>query len=213
MLSLDTNDRRDNKTATRNDQISDGWAQNMVRRLMKSGHKGVRRSIAARSGQRGSPKTERGIDASSLAELVKKMSAPRALCIMVPAAFVESTIEELEKVLEAGDTIIDGGNSHYHDDIARAKRLAPKKIHYVDMGTSGGVWGLERGYCTVIGGENTPRHGIDLDQPERSLLGRGDPAPLPIRRQLRGRLSSTCTAVRRVRGTSSRWCTTASSTA
>jgi 6-phosphogluconate dehydrogenase len=90
---------------------------------------------------------------SSLAELVKKMDAPRAICIMVPAAFVDATVAELEKVLEKGDTIIDGGNSHYHDDIARAARLKSKGIHYVDMGTSGGVWGLERGYCLMIGGE------------------------------------------------------------
>jgi 6-phosphogluconate dehydrogenase len=124
---------------------------NMVRRLMKNGHKGV---VYDRSAEAVAALVKDGATgASSLAELVKKMDAPRAVCIMVPAAFVDGTIEELEKVLSPGDTIIDGGNSHYHDDIARSKRLAPKKIHYVDMGTSGGVWGLERGYCLMIGGE------------------------------------------------------------
>jgi 6-phosphogluconate dehydrogenase len=92
--------------------------------------------------------------ASSLQELVKKMDRPRAICLMVPAAFVDASIEELAPLLEKDDVIIDGGNSHYHDDIARAKRLAPKGLHYVDMGTSGGVWGLERGYCLMIGGED-----------------------------------------------------------
>jgi 6-phosphogluconate dehydrogenase len=91
--------------------------------------------------------------AASLAEFVRKLDAPRAMCLMVPAAYVEGSIEELMSMLASGDTVIDGGNSHYHDDIARAKRLAAKGIHYVDMGTSGGVWGLERGYCLMIGGE------------------------------------------------------------
>src|SRR5580658_1127418 len=124
---------------------------NMVRRLMKKDHKCAvyDRSADAVAGL----VKEGAVGASSLAELVKKMDAPRAICIMVPAAFVEGTIEELEKVLASGDTIIDGGNSHYHDDIARAARLKPKGIHYVDMGTSGGVWGLDRGYCLMIGGE------------------------------------------------------------
>ncbi|NBS52643.1 MAG: decarboxylating 6-phosphogluconate dehydrogenase, partial [Spartobacteria bacterium] len=80
--------------------------------------------------------------------------APRAIWLMVPAAAVDSTIEELLPLLEKGDTIIDGGNSYYIDDIRRAKHIAPKGIHYVDVGTSGGVWGLERGYCMMIGGEN-----------------------------------------------------------
>jgi 6-phosphogluconate dehydrogenase len=124
---------------------------NMVRRLMKKDHKCAvyDRSADAVAGL----VKEGAVGASSLAELVKKMDAPRAICIMVPAAFVDGTIAELEKLLGSGDTIIDGGNSHYHDDIARAARLKPKGIHYVDMGTSGGVWGLERGYCLMIGGE------------------------------------------------------------
>jgi 6-phosphogluconate dehydrogenase len=124
---------------------------NMVRRLMKGSHKAVvfdqsREAVDALA-------KDGAVGAQSLSDLVAKMDTPRAICIMVPAAFVESTVEELEKLLKSGDTIIDGGNSHYHDDIARAKRLQPKGIHYVDMGTSGGVWGLERGYCLMIGGE------------------------------------------------------------
>jgi 6-phosphogluconate dehydrogenase len=124
---------------------------NMVRRLMRKDHKCV---VYDRSAEAVTALAKEGATgASSLAELVKKMEGPRALCIMVPAAFVDATIAELEKLLASGDTIIDGGNSHYHDDIARAARLKPKGIHYVDMGTSGGVWGLERGYCLMIGGE------------------------------------------------------------
>jgi 6-phosphogluconate dehydrogenase len=124
---------------------------NMVRRLMKNGHKCVvyDRSAGAVEGL----VKEGATGASSLAEFVKKLDKPRALCLMVPAAFVDGSIDELVPLLESGDTIIDGGNSYYHDDIARAKRLQPKGLHYVDMGTSGGIWGLERGYCLMIGGE------------------------------------------------------------
>jgi 6-phosphogluconate dehydrogenase len=125
---------------------------NMVRRLMKNGHKCVvyDRSAGAVEGL----VKEGATGSSSLADFVKKLDKPRALCLMVPAAFVEASIDELLPLLESGDTIIDGGNSHYHDDIARAKKLKPKGLHYVDMGTSGGIWGLERGYCLMIGGEN-----------------------------------------------------------
>jgi 6-phosphogluconate dehydrogenase len=124
---------------------------NMVRRLMKNGHKCVvyDRSAGAVEGL----VKEGAAGASSLAEFVKKLDTPRALCLMVPAAFVDGSIDELVPLLQSGDTIIDGGNSHYHDDIARAGRLKPKGLHYVDMGTSGGIWGLERGYCLMIGGE------------------------------------------------------------
>ena len=124
---------------------------NMVRRLMKNGHTGV---VFDRSPEAVQALVKDGATgAASLRELVQKMEKPRAICIMVPAAFVDSTIEALEALVEPGDIIIDGGNSHYHDDIARAKRLSAKSLHYVDMGTSGGVWGLERGYCLMIGGE------------------------------------------------------------
>ena len=124
----------------------------MVRRLMRGGHACVvydrAASAVAALAKDGATGT------ASLAEFVGKLHKPRALCLMVPAAYVEASIEALVPLLERGDILIDGGNSHYHDDIARAKRLAGEGLHYVDMGTSGGVWGLERGYCLMIGGED-----------------------------------------------------------
>jgi 6-phosphogluconate dehydrogenase len=96
---------------------------------------------------------EGAVGADSLEALVGKLDAPRNVWLMVPAALVDSTLDSLVPLLEAGDTIIDGGNSYYRDDVDRAQRLAESKIHYVDCGTSGGVWGLERGYCLMIGGE------------------------------------------------------------
>jgi 6-phosphogluconate dehydrogenase len=124
---------------------------NMVRRLIRSGHQCV---VYDRSKQAvdGLVK-EKAVGASSLADLVKKLQKPRAVWLMVPAAVVDKSIGDLLPLLEAGDVLIDGGNSYYVDDIRRAEELAPKKIHYVDVGTSGGVWGLERGYCMMIGGE------------------------------------------------------------
>jgi 6-phosphogluconate dehydrogenase len=96
---------------------------------------------------------EKAIGAASLADVVKKLEKPRAIWLMMPAAVVDDAIADLSPHLEAGDILIDGGNSYYVDDLRRAKQLAPQKIHYVDVGTSGGVWGLERGYCMMIGGE------------------------------------------------------------
>jgi 6-phosphogluconate dehydrogenase len=124
---------------------------NMVRRLIKGGHQCVvfDRSPAAVK----ELSQEHAVGASSLADLVKKLQKPRAVWLMVPAAAVDTTIADLLPLLETGDTLIDGGNSYYIDDIRRAKELAAKGIHYVDVGTSGGVWGLERGYCMMIGGE------------------------------------------------------------
>jgi 6-phosphogluconate dehydrogenase len=124
---------------------------NMVRRLMRQGHQCV---VYDRSAQAvGDLVKEKAVGASSVVDLVKKLQKPRAVWLMVPAAVVDSSIAELLPLLEAGDILIDGGNSYYVDDIRRARELAPKKIHYVDVGTSGGVWGLERGYCMMIGGE------------------------------------------------------------
>ncbi|HEV2063097.1 MAG TPA: decarboxylating 6-phosphogluconate dehydrogenase [Thermoanaerobaculia bacterium] len=124
---------------------------NMVRRLQRGGHTCV---VYARSKETVQALAGEGAaGAFSLAEFVQKLAKPRALWLMVPAAFVDSLIGELMPLLEAGDTVIDGGNSYYHDDIARAKRLSEKGLHYIDVGTSGGVFGLERGYCLMIGGE------------------------------------------------------------
>ena len=124
---------------------------NMVRRLIKKGHNCV---VFDRSPQAVSELVkENAVGAESLGDLVKKLDKPRALWLMVPAAAVDQTIADLLPHLQADDILIDGGNSYYVDDIQRAKGLAPQRIHYVDVGTSGGVWGLERGYCMMIGGE------------------------------------------------------------
>ena len=124
---------------------------NMVRRLIRKSHSCV---VFNRSPQAVNELVqEQAIGATSLADLVKKLERPRAIWLMVPAAAVDDTIADLLPHLEAGDILIDGGNSYYVDDLRRAKQLALQKIHYVDVGTSGGVWGLERGYCMMIGGE------------------------------------------------------------
>jgi 6-phosphogluconate dehydrogenase len=124
---------------------------NMARRLRRAGHDvvGYDRAPAAAQALAG----EGIAAAASLEALVAALDAPRAICIMVPAAHVDATIEALVPLLAAGDVIVDGGNTHYHDDIVRASRLRERGIGYVDMGTSGGVWGLERGYCLMIGGD------------------------------------------------------------
>jgi 6-phosphogluconate dehydrogenase len=124
---------------------------NMVRRALRGGHECV---VFDRS-----PKPvqelvkEDAIGASDLRDFVKKLAKPRTVWLMVPAAVVDENVAALVSLLDAGDTIIDGGNSYYVDDIRRAKELTSKRLHYVDVGTSGGVWGLERGYCMMIGGE------------------------------------------------------------
>src|ERR1043166_554728 len=124
---------------------------NMVRRLIRNGHECV---VYDRTPQTVNDLVkEKAVGAKSLADLVKKLKKPRAVWLMVPAAVVDKSIADLLPLLEADDILIDGGNSYYVDDIRRAKELAPKKVHYVDVGTSGGVWGLARGYCMMIGGE------------------------------------------------------------
>jgi len=125
---------------------------NMVSRLLRDGHSCVvfdRRPDPGRALE-----GEGATAAASLEDMVAKMDTPRAIWIMVPAKVVDATIDELAPLLSPGDIIIDGGNSQYHDDIRRAEELAGRSIHYVDVGTSGGVWGLERGYCLMIGGED-----------------------------------------------------------
>ncbi len=124
---------------------------NMVRRLLKKEHECV---VFDRSQKAvGELAQEKAVGAASLQDFAKKLATPRAVWLMVPAAAVDETIADLLPHLEAGDILIDGGNSYYIDDMRRAQELAPKRIHYVDVGTSGGVWGLERGYCMMIGGE------------------------------------------------------------
>src|SRR2546430_2310515 len=124
---------------------------NMVRRLLGGGHRCV---VFDRSPKAVEELTRaKAVGATSIADLVRKLETPRAIWLMVPAAAVDATISDLVSNLSSGDILIDGGNSYYVDDIRRAKELGEKGIHYVDVGTSGGVWGLERGYCLMIGGE------------------------------------------------------------
>ncbi len=123
---------------------------NMVRRLMKAGHSCVVFDVFPKNVE--DLAKEKATGSSSLQDMASKMQKPRAVWLMVPAAVVDETIAGVLPYLEAGDILIDGGNSYYIDDIRRAQQLTPKGIHYVDVGTSGGVWGLERGYCMMIGG-------------------------------------------------------------
>src|SRR5574339_946454 len=155
----------------------------MVRRLMRGGHECVAHDLNADAVARLSNEGARGV--SSLEEFVGALRQPRIAWLMVPAASVEQVVDELSRRLEPGDIIIDGGNSHYIDDIRRAKTLAPRGIHYVDVGTSGGVWGLERGYCMMIGGETPVVKRLD---PIFATLapGRGTIDPTPGRERRGG---------------------------
>jgi 6-phosphogluconate dehydrogenase len=132
---------------------------NLVRRLMRDGHRCVVYDVSADAVK--GLEADGAVGSSSLEDFVGKLEKPRALWIMVPAGIVQSTLEQLTGLLDAGDMVIDGGNSYYRDDIARAKQLSEKSIHYIDCGTSGGVWGLERGYCLMIGGEKEPVERLD----------------------------------------------------
>jgi len=154
-----------------------------VRRLIAKGHSCA---VFDRSAQAVSELVkDHAVGADSLVDFVKKLEKPRAVWLMVPAAVVDQTIADILPHLEPGDILIDGGNSYYIDDIKRAKELAPRKIHYVDVGTSGGVWGLERGYCMMIGGEKEVVEHLD---PILSALapGKGDIPPTPGREKLDG---------------------------
>jgi 6-phosphogluconate dehydrogenase len=156
---------------------------NMVRRLLRGGHECVvfdrsKKAVAELE-------KEKAVGAASVAEFAESLTTPRAIWLMVPVGVVDSTIADLLPHLDAGDIVIDGGNSYYIDDIRRAKELTPEGIHYVDVGTSGGVWGLERGYCMMIGGEaDVVRH---LDPIFATLApGRGDIPRTPGREEAGG---------------------------
>jgi 6-phosphogluconate dehydrogenase len=156
---------------------------NMVRRLEKAGHNCVVYDRSSQTVQQLAADGATG--ANSLDDFVAKLQKPRAIWLMVPAAVVDATIAELVPKLAQGDTLIDGGNSYYIDDIRRAKDLATKGMHYVDVGTSGGVWGLERGYCEMIGGETAVVQ--RLDPIFKALApGRGDIPRTPGREKSRG---------------------------
>ena len=132
---------------------------NMVRRLIKAGHNCVVFDMSPKAVEE--LVRDKAVGASSMPDFVSKLQKPRAVWLMIPAAVVDKTIAGILPYLEAGDILIDGGNSYYVDDIRRAKELAPKGIHYVDVGTSGGVWGLERGYCMMIGGPDAAVQYLD----------------------------------------------------
>ena len=156
---------------------------NMVRRLLKAGHTSVVFDMSAKAVQELA--AAGAVGSSSIKDFVSKLQKPRAVWLMIPAAVVDQTIAEIVPYLEAGDILIDGGNSYYIDDIRRAKELAPKGIHYLDVGTSGGVWGLERGYCMMIGG---PQEAVQhLDPIFKTIApGRGDIARTPGREKVGG---------------------------
>ncbi|ROR00183.1 6-phosphogluconate dehydrogenase [Streptomyces sp. 2132.2] len=156
---------------------------NLVRRLMQDGHRCVVNDVSpdavrALEGEGATP-------ALSLEELVERLERPRAVWLMVPAGVVQETLDRLVGLLEPGDTVIDGGNSYYRDDITRARELGEHGIHYVDCGTSGGVWGLERGYCLMIGGEQDP---VERLAPVFRTIapGTGSAEPTPSRTRTEG---------------------------
>ena len=156
---------------------------NLVRRLMRDGHRCVVFDVNADAVNELA--TEGATGTTGLDDLVAKLDKPRAVWLMLPAAIVDSTLDALVPLLDAGDAVIDGGNSYYRDDITRAKRLAAKNIHYVDCGTSGGVWGLERGYCLMIGGETEVVR--RLDPIFKTIApGAGSAEPTPSRTRTNG---------------------------
>ncbi len=159
---------------------------NLVRRLMRDGHRCVAYDRTAAVVKQ--LESEGADGATSITEFVAKLEQPRAIWIMVPAAVVPSTLDQLRPLLDEGDIVIDGGNSYYRDDIDRARQLKADGIHYLDVGTSGGVWGLERGYCLMIGGEKGPVE--HLDPIFKTIApGEGSAEPTP------GRTAADSTAV------------------
>ena len=181
----------------------------MVRRLLRGGHQCAVFDLSAKVVAEFVK--ENAVGTASLPELVNSLTKPRAVWLMVPVGAVDKTIADLLPYLERGDILIDGGNSYYVDDVRRATELAPKGIHYIDVGTSGGVWGLERGYCMMIGGETEVVKHLDpifaTLAPATSLVPRDAkrPAGRPSRAtSIAGRLAPV---------TSLKWCITGSSTA
>ncbi len=132
---------------------------NMCRRLMKAGHECVVHDVQADAVTQLA--SEGATGSTSLEDFISKLEAPRTVWMMVPAAVVQDTVSAVEKLLGSGDVLVDGGNSHYRDDIRRAERLTPAGIHYIDVGTSGGVWGLDAGYCLMIGGDEASAKRLD----------------------------------------------------
>ena len=183
---------------------------NMVRRLIKGGHDCVVFDLFPKAVEE--LVKEKATGAASLEDFAKKLQKPRAVWLMVPAATVDNTIADILPHLEPGDVLIDGGNSYYIDDIRRAKTLASKGVHYVDVGTSGGVWGLERGFCMMIGGEEAIVRHLDPIF-ARLAPGVGAIDRTPGREKAGERRSrATYTAGRTAQAISSRWSTTASNT-
>jgi 6-phosphogluconate dehydrogenase len=156
---------------------------NLVRRLMRDGHRCVAYDINETAVKQLA--ADGAVGATSIEDFVAKLEKPRAVWLMLPAAIVQSTLDQLVDHLDPDDCVIDGGNSYYRDDLTRAKQLAPKRIHYLDCGTSGGVWGLERGYCLMIGGEPEPVQ--RLDPIFRTIApGEGSAEPTPSRTRTGG---------------------------
>jgi 6-phosphogluconate dehydrogenase (decarboxylating) len=185
---------------------------NMVRRLMRNGHQCVvfdRNATSVKDLEK-----EGAVGTSSLDDFVAKLTMPRPVWLMVPAGVVDNMLTELGARLKRGDIIIDGGNSYYIDDIRRSRELEAKGVHYVDVGTSGGVWGLERGYCQMIGARpmwfvvwtQSSRRSHQDEERFRARRGVRRAPPGPPRKAI-------CIAGITAPGTSSRWYTTGSSTA
>ena len=159
---------------------------NMVRRLMRAGHECVVHDVSPDAIATLEGEGEGAVGAEAMEDFVARLQAPRCICIMVPAAVVDPTLERLVPLLDSDDAVIDGGNSYYRDDLRRSHELAGRGIHYVDMGTSGGVYGLERGYCLMVGGDDTAVGRLEpffsslapgVDAADRTPGREGDPAP------------------------------------